>query len=214
MVAPNMTPGCTAFMQDKNADDFAPFNHLIEPRETRSLIESGINPQQLTAYQRALLVLDGTVTQFIEAYSSESIHVIRLNQTRNVLKAPHAWLETQANTEILAREVILRGDRSGVVYVHAVSLLVISRLPETLLAKFETDSGGIGRILLSSRIENRRELLWFGCEQIRQMPPQLIPNLGNDFLSRYYRVMIAGTPVMLINEKFPRHLAYPPGSQS
>ncbi|MGI9211887.1 MAG: chorismate--pyruvate lyase family protein [Methylococcaceae bacterium] len=201
-------------MLDKYTDDFAPFNHLIEPRETRSLIESSINPQQLTAYQRALLILDGTVTQFIEAYSLESIHVVRLNQTRRVLQAPHAWLEAEADTEVLAREVILQGHPSGTVYVHAVSLLVISRLPETLLAQFETDSGGIGRILLSSRIENRRELLWFGHEQISEMPPQLVPHLNNDFLSRYYRVMISGTPVMLINEKFPRYLGYPPGSQS
>ncbi len=34
----------------------------------------------LTPFQRALLVLDGTVTKFIEAYTMEPLDIIRLAQ--------------------------------------------------------------------------------------------------------------------------------------
>lgn len=176
------------------------------------MAQSGLNLNQLTAYQRALLILDGTVTQFIEAYAGEPVDVIRLHQDRQVLAAAHAWLKTDVDTEVLTREVILQGRRSEIIYVHASSLLVISRIPEKLATLLETDSGGIGRILLGSQIENRRELLWFGRERISGTA-SLGPEEDNDFLSRYYRVMISGTPVMLINEKFPVHLGYPPGTQ-
>jgi len=193
--------------------DASPFIHLIEPREKRSMAQSGLNPVQLSAYQRALLILDGTVTQFIEAYAGEPVDVIRLYQGFQRLPAAHAWLQTDADTEVITREVILQGHLSETLYVHASSLLVVSRIPAKLAALLETDAGGIGRILLGSQIENRRELLWFGRERMARIPPCLPPHTDNDFLSRYYRVMISGRPVMLINEKFPAQLQYPAARQ-
>ncbi|MEY4193867.1 MAG: hypothetical protein RLZZ226_235 [Pseudomonadota bacterium] len=193
-----------SYTASADADDFTPFSHLVEPRERRSLAQSDIDPDRLSPYQRALLTLDGTVTQFIEAYALDSVTVTRLRQGRYLLQNCHPWLQTEPGTEILAREVILQGGRSQTLYVHAASLLVISRIPAELVAQLETDSGGIGRILLGSQIENRRELLWFGRESIDRFT-----NPDNDCLSRYYRVMICGRPVMLINEKFPANLRYP-----
>ena len=37
-----------------------------------------INMRTLSPFQRALLVIDGTVTKFIEAYKNEPIDVVRL----------------------------------------------------------------------------------------------------------------------------------------
>ena len=39
-----------------------------------------INLSQLTPFQRALLVTDGTVTQFIEAYTLSTVEVVLLHQ--------------------------------------------------------------------------------------------------------------------------------------
>ncbi len=63
--------------------------------------------------------------------------------------------------------------------------------------------GGIGQVLLDSQIENRREILWCSREQIADLPEAIRCLTGADFISRTYRIIAGGQPVMLINEKFP-----------
>ena len=44
-----------------------------------------MNLSQLTPFQRALLVIDGTVTQFIEAYTFSPVEVVLLHQETQTL---------------------------------------------------------------------------------------------------------------------------------
>ena len=67
----------------------------------------------------------------------------------------------------------------------------------------DQEPAGIGRVLLNSQIENRREILWYGREQIANLPEAIKRCTGSDFISRTYRIIADGQPVMLINEKFP-----------
>lgn len=193
---------------DTGTSDHALFRELLQNRESRSIENSGIDLHRLSAYQRALLIQDGTVTQFIEAYTLDPIDVIRLRQARIKLEHDHTWLQVTSSTEVVAREVFLRGRHSGIVYVYAQSLLLVSRIPEKLLQNLDIEPGGIGRALLNSQIENRRELLWFGRESVSKMQEERA-SVEGDFLSRTYRVMVSGTPIMLINEKFPADLRDP-----
>ncbi|MGH8547090.1 MAG: chorismate--pyruvate lyase family protein [Methylococcales bacterium] len=156
-----------------------------------------------TPFQRALLVNDGTVTKLIEAYTLEAVEVVRLKQETQLLSSAHTWLKTPPDTEVIAREVVLRARHSSTVYAYAVSLLVPARLPAGLLNDLASEPGGLGQVLLNSRIENRREILWCGREQVTD-PPEAIRELtGVDFISRTYRIIAGGQPVMLIDEKFP-----------
>lgn len=157
----------------------------------------------LTPFQRALLAIDGTVTKFIEAYTLEPIEVVRLQQQAQVLSTPHTWLKTPADTEVIARQVLLRGRYSSTVYVYAVSRLVPARLPAELLRDLDIEPGGLGQVLLNSQIENRREILWCGREEIAELPEAIRALTGTDFISRTYRIIAGGQPVMLIDEKFP-----------
>jgi chorismate-pyruvate lyase len=159
----------------------------------------------LTPFQRALLALDGTVTKFIEAYTLESIEVVRLQQQTQVLSTPHTWLKTPPDTEVIARQVLLRGRYSSTIYTYAVSLLVSARLPADLLRDLNIEPGGLGQVLLNSQVENRREILWCSREQIADLPEAIRCLTGADFISRTYRIIAGGQPVMLINEKFPTH---------
>jgi chorismate-pyruvate lyase len=104
---------------------------------------------------------------------------------------------------VIARQVLLRGRYSATVYAYAVSLLAPERLPKTILRDLAGEPAGIGRVLLNSQIENRREILWYGQEQIAHLPETIERYTGNDFISRTYRIIAEGQPVMLINEKFP-----------
>lgn len=157
----------------------------------------------MTPFQRVLMVIDGTVTRFIEAYTLEPIEVVRLQQQTQLLYSPHAWLKTPANTEVIGRQVLLRGRQSSTVYAYAVSKLVPSRLPTELLNDLEVAPGGLGQVLLNNQIENRREILWCGREKIADLPEAIRRLTGAEFISRTYRIVAGGQPVMLIEEKFP-----------
>lgn len=54
----------------------------------------------------------------------------------------------------------------------------------------------------NSQIENRRDLLWYGREQIADLPEDIARYTGHNFLSRAYRIVAGGQTLMLINEKF------------
>ena len=67
-----------------------------------------MNLSQLTPFQRALLVIDGTVTQFIEAYTFSPIEVVLLHQETQTLSTRHVWLDAEKRTEVVSREVVLQ----------------------------------------------------------------------------------------------------------
>ena len=115
----------------------------------------------------------------------------------------HHWLEASAGTRVLAREVLLRGKYSATVYAYAVSLLILDRLPERVIQDLDVEPAGLGRILLNSQLENRRDILWYGRECVETLPDPIAAETGQDFLSRTYRIVVGDRPIMLINEKFP-----------
>ncbi|MFM7174574.1 MAG: chorismate--pyruvate lyase family protein [Caldilinea sp.] len=108
-----------------------------------------------------------------------------------------------AGTSVIARQVLLRGRYSATVYAYAVSLLLVDRLPADVLRGLDLEPSGLGRILLNSQLENRREILWYGCETIADLPESIEVHTGNRFISRTYRILVGNRPMMLINEKFP-----------
>lgn len=186
---------------------FDPFADLLAASEARPAHLRTVDLRMLTPFQRALLVIDGTVTKFVEAYGMEPIEVIRLKQEEQLLAQPHRWLEVAKDTPVIARQVLLHGYYSGIVYAYALSLLVPSRLPADLLERVAVEPGGLGRVLLGSQIENRREVLWYGEETLGDLPAEIRDWTGDSFISRTYRIITQGQPAMLINEKFPTNLA-------
>jgi len=193
--------------QGKNGA-FDPFADLFNTQQARPAHLGHIDLRTLTPFQRALLVIDGTVTKFLEAYTLEPVEVVLLKQEIQALAADHKWLALSADTEIVARQVLLRGRYSATVYVYAVSLLVQDRLPSDMLGHLKVEPSGLGRVLLNSQIENRREILWYGHESLDNLPAEIGHHTGNDFISRTYRIIAGGKPTMLINEKFPAKLAF------
>lgn len=185
--------------------EFDPFADLLSAQSSRPLDLQPVNLHSLTPFQRALLSIDGTVTKFIEAYMLEPIESVLLTQQTQPLRTDHLWLALPAQSEVIARQVLLRGRYSATVYAYAVSLLAPDRLPKTLLRDLAVEPAGIGRVLLNSQIENRREFLWYGSEQIAHLPEAIERFTGYAFISRTYRIISEGRPVMVINEKFPLH---------
>lgn len=183
---------------------FDPFADLLMAQTSRPRDLQPVDLRTLTPFQRALVSIDGTVTRFIEAYMLEPVESVLLTQQAQPLLADHPWLDLPAGSEVITRQVLLRGRYSATIYAYAVSLLAPQRLPAKLLRDLAIEPAGIGRVLVNSQIENRREILWYGREQLVHLPDTIEQYTGNDFISRTYRILVHGQPMMLISEKFPR----------
>lgn len=182
---------------------FDPTRELFVAPHARPAELRAINLRALSRFQRALLVIDGTVTKFIEAYTMEPVDVTRLGQERHALSEDDVWLQAPAASVVARREVVLRGRYSGTLYAHAISLIAIDRLPADVQRELEVDGGSIGRILLGNRAETRREILWCGREHTTTSTEAGRHLIGPECLVRTYRVISGGRPITLITERFP-----------
>lgn len=169
-----------------------------------------INLARLTPFQRGLLVTDGTVTRFIEAYTHLPVEVTLLDQRKQTLSTEHTWLQLPAGAEVISRQVALQThlpkESSPIIHTYAESLIVPQRLPQSILDGLESDKQGLGGLLPRSGLEARRELLWCGIEDLTDLPSAVAHLEGETFISRTYRVFANQEPLMLINEKFPLNL--------
>lgn len=182
---------------------FDPADGLFVAQFDRPSDLEPVNLRALSPMQRALMVIDGTVTKFLEAYCMEPIEVTTLGQAEQTLEVAQEWLEVKAGRDVLARHVTLTGGYSGDLYAYAISLTNPAAIPRDIRAAMEIQGGSVGRILLSSRVEQRREVLWYGKESAEGLPETLRHRYGGDLLSRAYRIMMGGRPVIMIIEKFP-----------
>lgn len=157
----------------------------------------------LSPMQRALMVIDGTVTKFLEAYTMEAIDVTTLGQSAQTLAGSQDWLEVDAGGDVLARHVTLTGADSHKLYAYAVSLTNGAAIPRDIRAAMEIQGGSVGRILLGSRVEQRREVLWYGRESPDGLPDEVRGVYDGGLLTRAYRIITGGRPVIMIIEKFP-----------
>jgi len=187
------------------SDQFDPLSDLFVAQFARPTDLGPINLRTLTPFQRALLVIDGTVTKFIEAYAMEPVEVVRLSQETRRLSGDEAWLEGDEGTPVIAREVLLQGKYNHAFYAYAMSIVVPERLPGEVRDRLDEVGEGLGQILNQHEMETRREVLWYGRQHIGDLPAAVRRRADGDFFSRTYRIICNGLPVMLIHEKFPSH---------
>ncbi len=167
-----------------------------------------VDPTALSPLMRTLLVVDGTVTKILEAYFMEPVTVQRLAQSIETLDQSDVWLEAAAGEKAVARSVALIGKASGRLYTFAESRIMLERLDPRMQQGLEDELLGLGRILLDSKVEVRRECMWYGREQLSALPTPLADSLGKAFVCRTYRVISGGRPLMQITERFPSDVAY------
>jgi chorismate-pyruvate lyase len=180
-----------------------PLNELARAQFAKPVALGAVNLRALSPFQRALLVIDGTVTKFLEAYTLEPVEVSRIAQTEVTLAAPDQWLEAPAGMVVGVRQVRITGKYSRVLYVYALSLVALPRLPEDVRRRLTVEGEGIGRVLADAAIEHRRDVLWYGREHASDLPLELGIGPDCEFITRTYRIIASGHPIAVINEKFP-----------
>ena len=166
-----------------------------------------INFAHLTPFQRGLIVTDGTVTQFIEAYTLAPVEVVLLQQKKQTLFAENKWLQLSAGEEVISRQITLQTHQETesppIIHTYADSLIALKRLPKSILEGLESNKYGLGKLLQQSGLETRRELLWCGIETLKNLPLAIAHLENRTFISRAYLILANQEPLMLINEKFP-----------
>ncbi|HET9052063.1 MAG TPA: chorismate pyruvate-lyase family protein [Candidatus Dormibacteraeota bacterium] len=153
--------------------------------------------------QRILLVTDGTVTHMLEAYAREPIRVVKLHQSIEPCTDDLPDLELDRGHDVMRREVLLQGSRSGHIFIHAVSRIVPDRLDDALRRGLEESTKPIGLLLEESRTETFREILTSSREPAGSSALHFGIDPAAALISRSYRVISGGRPIMLITERFP-----------
>src|SRR5258707_5888959 len=77
-----------------------------------SLVERAVHPLKRTPLQRILLVTDGTVTEILEAYTGESMRLIKLLEEVKPLDEPLPALNAAVGDEVSRRQILLQGKMS------------------------------------------------------------------------------------------------------
>jgi len=184
---------------------FDPLGDLIVAQSSKPTHLREVRLRTLDPYQRALLTIDGTVTKFIEAYTMEPVVITGIEEETRSLPDYHPWLDAPAQTRIVARQVFLEGKYSRTFHAYAASLTVPERLGDEFKRELKVNEAGIGRALRKLQMETRREVLWYGVEDSQNVPETVRFHFVEGCLSRTYRIIAGGSPIMLISEKFPLH---------
>jgi chorismate-pyruvate lyase len=159
--------------------------------------------QEMDPFLRVLLVTDGTVTKFLEAYLWEPISVERCLQEETCLKQDEPLLGVKKGESAILRRILLRGVRTGQVYTYAESLIRLQLLEPEIQEDLLEGRLGIGELLRDRRLETYREILEFGREKAgEELAVYFKIKCGDPVYYRRYRITIKGQPVILITEKF------------
>lgn len=164
---------------------------------------NGFRFEEMSPFLRALLVTDGTVTKFLEAYLWEPISVEKLLQKETLLEDDAPLLELKKGEPVILRRILLRGVKSRRVYTFAESLIRIRLLEKSIQRDLIEGRLGMGELLRDRRLETYREILEFGNEKAgRELSANFEIKEGSPIYFRRYRINVKGHPVILITENF------------
>lgn len=148
-------------------------------------------------FLRVLLTTDGTVTKSLEAFFWEEVAVVSMAQRNVDLHRDEPAIGCRRGDGVLYRRVQLHGRSSQRCYAEAESFILTQCLPEPLRGALASGKMGIGEILRESGLETYREILDLG----EAHGP--VAGAEQRYVWRLYRILMNGTPVMQITERFP-----------
>ena len=161
----------------------------------------------LSDVERILIVSDGTFTYQLETFVREPIGVEILSNQLLPLSTKGAELLNRSEGSLAwDRRTLLRGRTSGAAYSYATSLIDYEGLDPGFRADLRVTTSGIGHLLAKYRIGTFRELLTYQLD-VGPEYAHYLPNFREaTFLSRTYRIVFEGRPIMVVTENIPRAL--------
>jgi beta-ribofuranosylaminobenzene 5'-phosphate synthase len=172
---------------------------------TRSFEEIERNVGHLSPVQKILLGTDGSVTQLLEAVTGHTVSITTLVQEIVPADAAVAERLNIKNGEPVNHRIVeLRDADTNEVLIYAASQTPLSRLPPEFKDDLMRADIPIGKIIKRHRIEARREILNAGVSPAPDSIGRIFSICRSEpLLSRQYRIIHEGEPLIYIEEQFP-----------
>jgi beta-ribofuranosylaminobenzene 5'-phosphate synthase len=160
---------------------------------------------RLSRVQKILLGTDGSITRILEVITGGQVRITTLFQ--EVIPAGKGVAEDLRIREgdpVNHRVVRIEETGKGSALIHAVSDAPMDRLPPAFREDLMRADIPIGKILARHRVEARREILDARVIPAAGEHAPLFGTFRNEpLLTRRYRIIHQGEPLMLIEEQFP-----------
>jgi chorismate-pyruvate lyase len=198
--------GCSQMMEggDRSGSDGVVADRLVERHFAMQDGYTGemshVEVMALDPMLRSLLFTDGTVTRALEAQTLRRAAVEVVEQSHASPSPRTARLLDVSNCSRCVRRRITMRTLDSAPSVWAESHILPERLPIGFLNRLDGTPHGIGGYIEQSRLESRRELLWFRLGS----PPRWASEIPSSAraLVRLYRIITNDRPALLICEAF------------
>jgi len=153
---------------------------------------------------RILFATDGTIIHIVEAYAGEAVDLVRLRSSMVTDPGVRQELGAEPDERALQRLSLLRGRRSGRVFVHADSIVLLDRLPPPLADELMSTGTSILKLFAQHQIASFREGIgeWEGHDTAVGAHFDGGPDV--ELVARTYQIVVHGRPVAWITESFPK----------
>ncbi len=166
-----------------------------------------VDLNNVSRFQKILLITDGTVTKLLEYYLEESITVYKLNEeiTHNISVFPHhSELSIDSPQNTLQRKIFLQGELTGKNWIYAESTILIDQLTSDFRRDLLESNQPIGKLWIKYRLETYKSILSTQEEKAGDLAPYFNIKADDLIISRTYSVYSNKKVIMIITEKFPR----------
>ena len=167
--------------------------------------KTALHLADLSLFQQVLLITDGTLTNILETYVGEKLHVIKIaEETRSEVDTDALWLlDLQPGSDLIERRIVLQGKVSRRNWLYAESLIAPERLEPGFRERLTHSQEPIGKLWLEHKVETFKEITTTYQEPAGPLAPYFDIHPLDRLLCRTYRVLSRRQPIMLITEKFP-----------
>jgi beta-ribofuranosylaminobenzene 5'-phosphate synthase len=169
-----------------------------------SLNEIETQVGRLSPMQKFLLGTDVSVTQILEAITATAVVIeTRVQQIIAADPITAQLLDISPGDPVNYRIVEIKSS-GGEVLIYAISYTPVSRLSPKFKDDLIKADIPIGRIIQNHRIEARREILTARVSPATEETARIFSLSGKEpLLSRQYRIIHKGKPLIFIVEQFP-----------
>jgi chorismate lyase len=156
---------------------------------------------------RILIATNGTLTRILNVVANDEMVVQIIKQQIHHVAPKIPEFEQLASGRVLQRHILLRGRSSGNPFVAAESLIAIDLLPPAITTSLTKTDCPIGEVMAASCLETFKEAakVWIG-----ELPGWLATagyqNSQPRTVTRRYRIITGGQPVLIITEYFLRNV--------
>lgn len=165
------------------------------------------NIRSLGLVQRILVTTDGTLTDTLASIFLEPIELVKIAVTIAQSPQPIEALELEGGSNLMHRQIVLRGKTSLFPYVYAEVQIATERLPPRLREELLEGRVPLGALWIMHRLEIFKERPRVRQRLAGDLATHLALREQDTLIERSYRTFTNRRPVFIVSEYFPAEYA-------